>query len=1103
MALRSLLGLLVTFGVLGTNLLAQSPLRLSTTSVLEQIKHLPTTASGVFPNIGEQAETQPPGTQLGKPLGESQAVSIPVHPGLSSTKRADFNGDGRSDLIWRNVSSGMVYVMYMNGFAPPSGAVVWTESNPLWQIVATGDLDGDGKADLVWWNRNTGMVYAMLLDGLVVKSGSVVHVESDTVWQIEAAADFDGDGKADLLWRHGATGMVYLMPMNGAVQMPGAVIWTEPNLEWQIMGAGDFDHDGKADILWRNNASGMNYLMLMNGTTVHRGLVLYTEPDPAWRMVALLDFNGDGTTDLLWRNASTGMVYAIPIVDAAVQPGMALWTEPSLDWQIVATGDYDGDGMDDLCWWNRTTGLVYQMQLNGLTLKGGSAVWAEPDVHWTIQGRLTKLVLEDAPPQIFSFNASPATIEAGQNSVLSFAFSGGVGIITPGNTIVLSGGTLPVSPSETTTFTLTVTPTVGSSVSGQTTVTVNASPDATITTQLPGAPYITQAAVYGFAVKTQAGCTYQWSFLNGNPTGAVILGTSSAHKVNLYTGSTLGTLALQCVVTSNATGRSDTKNLSLILVPAPVIHLFMCEPGIVASGGSATMMAQFTTSNGEVGSIDGGIGIVSSGVKISTGSITSPTVFTLSVKNLAGTVVTSIVSVCVEGQPGSQLFYLMSGRFSHKASLLPNGKVLLSGGFGLGVPHAEIIDPANPLYHQGLPMRYPRFWHTATTLPDGRVLVVGGNGSSGTLAKCEIFDPATGLFTETGSMGTPRAFHTATLLDGGKVLISGGSNGSSEQLNSAEIFNPDTGQFVATAAQMTSPRRDHLAVRLQDGTVLVLGGSNNTAELFSPVTGLFTSISATMTSDHWGGVSVLLNNGKVLIASGFSETPLAAEVYDPSSQTFSPTNSQMPHGLAGLTATLLPDGRVVFAGGGAMHNSYHLEIYDPATSTFAPFGFLQKNRSNHTATLVSPRRILFTGGQGSGETTAELYDMVSVPVPLSIELFKAEPSSIKVGEGSTLSFVFKGGNGVITPGNIAVTSGATLLVNPSETTKFTLTVTPPSGESMTAEAIVSVQSVPDATLSTNLPIAPYVTQNTTCTGLPYYQIIAVMILSVCQGIQIV
>src|SRR6266850_1374272 len=111
-----------------------------------------------------------------------------------------------------------------------------------------------------------------------------------------------------------------------------------------------------------------------------------------------------------------------------------------------------------------------------------------------------------------------------------------------------------------------------------------------------------------------------------------------------------------------------------------------------------------------------------------------------------------------------------------------------------------------PLATQGSPVNFVvtgslatgRSWPTATLLPNGKVLVAGGYGG-GYLASAELYDPASGTWTATGSLGTAREFHTATLLPNGKVLVAGGVD-SSGFLASAELYDPATGTWTATGS---------------------------------------------------------------------------------------------------------------------------------------------------------------------------------------------------------------------------------------------------------------------------------------------------------------
>ncbi len=96
-------------------------------------------------------------------------------------------------------------------------------------------------------------------------------------------------------------------------------------------------------------------------------------------------------------------------------------------------------------------------------------------------------------------------------------------------------------------------------------------------------------------------------------------------------------------------------------------------------------------------------------------------------------------------------------------------------------------DNADAELSQSVPAQVPGRWrvtgdlvtaregHRATLLPNGQVLVAGGyNYPPDYLASAELYDPATGMWTATGSLATARSGHTATLLENGQVLVAGG-----------------------------------------------------------------------------------------------------------------------------------------------------------------------------------------------------------------------------------------------------------------------------------------------------------------------------------------
>lgn len=317
-----------------------------------------------------------------------------------------------------------------------------------------------------------------------------------------------------------------------------------------------------------------------------------------------------------------------------------------------------------------------------------------------------------------------------------------------------------------------------------------------------------------------------------------------------------------------------------------------------------------------------------------------------------------------------------------------------------------------------------RYSHTATLLPNDKVLLVGGFNGTNALDTIKLYDSSTGDVSNGPNLGSARYDHTATLLQNGKVLIVGGRN-KTDVLNTKELYDPDT-NTISTIPNPSDPsiniRTNHTATLLSNGKVFIAGGCEsisgnamNSVEIYDPSSEGVTSIN--MTQARCSHTATLLTDGKVLVVGGTDESGSnlpSAEVFDPSANSFSYTTLSLNEGRSEHTATLVLSGKVLIFGGLTNKGPvYSGEMYDSTTNDFTYLTNLssesdtRENRQLHTASLLSNGKVLFTGGNSSS-TKSDLYN----------------PSTDELSEITDFSLTVKSHTATILPnGKIMVVGG--------------------------------------------------------------------------------
>jgi hypothetical protein len=161
-------------------------------------------------------------------------ASAPVSLNLERSvygKPADFNGDGKSDILWRD-KFGAIAIWEMNGgtvLASVGGQVVSND----WTIVGTGDFFGTGHSNCILWRNTNGTVVIWEMNGGTVLASVGGQVVSNA-WTIAGTGDFNGDGKSDILWRN-TDGTVVIWEMNGGTVLASVGGQSVSAFQWTLV----------------------------------------------------------------------------------------------------------------------------------------------------------------------------------------------------------------------------------------------------------------------------------------------------------------------------------------------------------------------------------------------------------------------------------------------------------------------------------------------------------------------------------------------------------------------------------------------------------------------------------------------------------------------------------------------------------------------------------------------------------------------------------------------------------------------------------------------------------------------------------------------------
>ena len=286
------------------------------------------------------------------PFEHAGSVDLGSHgPAYDVVGVGDFNGDGASDVLWRNATTGQVDEWRLQD-GNWNASVNLGSHGAGWTVAGVGDFNGDGTSDILWREAATGHLETWIMaNGQWSKS---VDLGSHGIaWQVLGTGDFNGDHTSDILFQNTTTGQVDEWQMaNG--NWSNSISLGSHDLASKFGGAGDFNHDGTSDIVWRNPTTGAVDEWHMSGGN-WAGSINLGSFNTAYDLAAVNDFNGDGTADVIWRNPTNGSVEGWVMANGQWFSSVSLGTfDPA--YRLAGTGDFNHSGGTDVLWHNPTTG---------------------------------------------------------------------------------------------------------------------------------------------------------------------------------------------------------------------------------------------------------------------------------------------------------------------------------------------------------------------------------------------------------------------------------------------------------------------------------------------------------------------------------------------------------------------------------------------------------------------------------------------------------------------------------------------------------------------------------------------------------------------------
>ncbi|MBR0757879.1 VCBS repeat-containing protein [Bradyrhizobium jicamae] len=325
-------------------------------------------------------EWQMNGTQISASV---TVGTINAAAGWNYIGNGDFNGDGKTDMLFINSTTHGVAEWLLDGGQVTANPQIGTyNAAGGWSYTGTGDFNGDGKTDLLFLNSMTHGVAVWQIDGTQVTANPQIGTINATAgWGYAGNGDFNGDGKTDLLFLNSTTNGVAIWQMDGTQVTASPQIGTIA-AGWHFATTGDFNGDGKTDLLMLNDTTHGVAIWQMDGTQVTANPQIGTIAT-GWHFQDTGDFNGDGKTDLLFLNDTTHgvAIWQMNGTQVAANPQIGV-INAAAGWHFDAVRDLSGDGKSDLVFENGSTGGVASWVMDGTQVTSNAQFVIYDNVNW-------------------------------------------------------------------------------------------------------------------------------------------------------------------------------------------------------------------------------------------------------------------------------------------------------------------------------------------------------------------------------------------------------------------------------------------------------------------------------------------------------------------------------------------------------------------------------------------------------------------------------------------------------------------------------------------------------------------------------------------------